>query len=230
MKEAKLNLPDLELTHDRYTVKWAYDIGDNKGHIIINYQKKESDRIQSLTAPLSSGDLEEVFRWCREKLFGVPSGSHADLTNSDFLRRIADLGHVAGADAARCRAIAAILDDLSNRPVEEIHSPEFDPDEPVFGPDELVMDYKDHPMSIGEHRSNDDRNAALWRPRDLLISYLRDIDEGNIKPDCMFVCYTTINDGKKGVSFTGWGTSSPNVQMTLGTIEMAKFRMLHSTT
>ncbi len=45
------------------------------------------------------------------------------------------------------------------------------------------------PMSLAEARAHREENAALWSPRDALISLLRDIDAGKVDPYAMVIAY-----------------------------------------
>lgn len=51
------------------------------------------------------------------------------------------------------------------------------------------MTYADSPITIGELRSDRTDSAGDWSPRELLISLLRGIDEGEISPESMVVLF-----------------------------------------
>jgi len=52
----------------------------------------------------------------------------------------------------------------------------------------MTDNFAGHPPSIGEIRADKSYHSKDWTPRDALISVLRDIDEGKIKPEALIVC------------------------------------------
>ena len=58
----------------------------------------------------------------------------------------------------------------------------------------MVENFKDHPVSIGEIRSDKSDNAADWTPRDALISLLRRIDNGE-DVDQLIISFHVTEDG-----------------------------------
>lgn len=50
--------------------------------------------------------------------------------------------------------------------------------------------FAEHPKSVAEIRSDKSNKTQDWTPRDLLISILRDIDAGKIKPTEMAVVWS----------------------------------------
>lgn len=55
-------------------------------------------------------------------------------------------------------------------------------------------DFSKHPMSLAEVRADKEADGRLWKPRDVLISLLRDIDSGKLKPDVIVVVHKTTKD------------------------------------
>ncbi len=91
-----------------------------------------------------------------------------------------------------------------------------------------MTDYKDHPPSVSEIKSDRSRNAKDWTPRDALISALRDLDAGKIKPNVLIIgCAEILETG--GVDPTFY-LSAPNVLLALGMIERTKEELIHSKT
>lgn len=84
-------------------------------------------------------------------------------------------------------------------------------------------DFKDHPVSITEARSDmvEKDSGTVWTPRDALIRMLRQIDAGEIKPDVLIICYRDIEN--KSVSYK---QASPDMYTTIGVIEDCKFEIL----
>lgn len=54
---------------------------------------------------------------------------------------------------------------------------------------DIPDNFADHPLSIGDIRSEKTQSAADWSPRDALIDCLREIDAGRMKPDALIICY-----------------------------------------
>lgn len=84
-------------------------------------------------------------------------------------------------------------------------------------------DFSNYPKSITEKRSEQERNAALWTPRDVLIDTLRALDAGEIEADALIVVHT--KDKGNGVSLTKWASAGPNVIITLGMLTYAMHRI-----
>lgn len=83
--------------------------------------------------------------------------------------------------------------------------------------------YGDAPISIGEHRANVSMNAADWSPREVILSVLRDMDNGIVEADAIVVVYRKM--ASKGIGDSAYVASSPDLQTTLGLLETAKFSM-----
>lgn len=81
------------------------------------------------------------------------------------------------------------------------------------------MDFKDHPTTIGELRSEKSTRGRDWSPRDVLISLLRDIDAGKFDVDALVVCYRHSGDR------TSFRQSTPDGLTLLGLLERVKFRI-----
>ena len=82
-----------------------------------------------------------------------------------------------------------------------------------------MTDYKDHPPSVSELRSEKTNDAAVWTPRDALIAALRDIDGGKQEPNCLVIIMGMIDDSSivMPVSYV----SSPNKFVTAGLLSIA---------
>ncbi len=79
-----------------------------------------------------------------------------------------------------------------------------------------MNDYKDHPESVLEIKSNLSQTAVHWTPRDALISALRDIDAGKISPCALIVgCAQVHEDGGVTPHFY---LAAPNGLVALGLI------------
>ena len=84
--------------------------------------------------------------------------------------------------------------------------------------------FKDYPQSLAELKSDRSANAADWTPRDALIAMLRDIDNGQIHPDALIVCYRDrVQNGDSDTTFV---QASPDLHTTLGLLEICKHRIL----
>lgn len=86
-----------------------------------------------------------------------------------------------------------------------------------------MTDFKDHPVSITERKSDlaTEDSGTLWTPRDVLIKMLRQIDNGEIEPDALIVCYREV----KGDEIS-YKQSSPSLYLTMGIMEAVKILML----
>lgn len=68
-------------------------------------------------------------------------------------------------------------------------------------------DFGKHPVSLAEVKAEKERDGRLWTPRDVLISLLRDIDNGVISPTTMVVVHKTVKKDDPRESYT-IGTAS----------------------
>jgi hypothetical protein len=80
------------------------------------------------------------------------------------------------------------------------------------------------PVSIGERRSLDEQDCALWSPREMLVKLLRDIDTGAWKPDGIVLCYFYKEDAG---TRTGMWRSRVTVMQAVAAVEMAKWDLLN---
>lgn len=80
------------------------------------------------------------------------------------------------------------------------------------------------PLSVAEHRANREEDGSLWRPRDAVISFLRDLDSGEIKNvDAVFIAFRMRGEGNATV--TKFRQATPDYHTALGLIEAAKYKM-----
>lgn len=84
-------------------------------------------------------------------------------------------------------------------------------------------DFKDHPVSVAERRSDKSEDAKDWTPRDLLIHMLRGIDSGTIKAETLLVCFRWKDD--EGHEHCSFRQASPSTCISLGLMEIIKQRM-----
>lgn len=89
--------------------------------------------------------------------------------------------------------------------------------------------YADYPKSVTELKSKDSDNAALWTPRDAVISFLRRLDEGEFEGCDTVVIFATYPNknpkAEKGTIMTHFSCASPTLQHTLGAIELGRLKM-----
>lgn len=69
--------------------------------------------------------------------------------------------------------------------------------------------YANHPLSVGDIRSERSNDAKDWSPRDVLIDTLRRIDRGEVAPAALVVVMKHESDGGR-MSSTETVTSSPS--------------------
>lgn len=79
----------------------------------------------------------------------------------------------------------------------------------------MSENFADHPISIAELRSDKAENAALWGPRDALLSLLREFDQG--KHDaCDALVIVFRHKTPSGGVVTRFRVSGPDIHVTLG--------------
>jgi hypothetical protein len=86
----------------------------------------------------------------------------------------------------------------------------------------MTDNFAGYPESLGELRN--DSNAALWTPREALISVLRDIDSGKVKPDALVVCFRETTG--KGETDSYFRQASPDVHVSLGLISFTAMKIV----
>jgi hypothetical protein len=85
----------------------------------------------------------------------------------------------------------------------------------------MSTDFSQHPVTIGELRSDRSRSSSDWSARDLLISLLRDIDRGAVSADAMVVVYRKRQED--GTTDTAYRACGPDLHVTLGLLERGKW-------
>lgn len=85
-------------------------------------------------------------------------------------------------------------------------------------------DFSNHPHSISELRGNKKRDGSEWTPRDALISALRDLDSGEVKPTSIVIIAGTMEDNNT-YRCTYYQSTRNNWEM-LGLIEDAKLTLI----
>jgi hypothetical protein len=84
----------------------------------------------------------------------------------------------------------------------------------------ITDSYANYPRSVNELRSHRSGNAADWSPREMLISLLRDMDSGRIKPESMVVAFRErLDTGYR----TDFHAACPDATVMTGLLETAKF-------
>ncbi len=83
-------------------------------------------------------------------------------------------------------------------------------------------DFAEHPESLTEHKARKTELAIHWTPRDALIAALRAIDSGEYQNvDTMVLCFRE-NDPKDDGTRTRFINCGPDIQTSIGTIEIVK--------
>lgn len=85
------------------------------------------------------------------------------------------------------------------------------------------MDYSNHPQTIGEIKSDKTGSSSDWTPRDALISALRDIDSGTIKPEHCLIIFGKVDEN--GATHTNFYNCTPNRYILMGLLEDHKRRL-----
>lgn len=91
----------------------------------------------------------------------------------------------------------------------------------------MADEFASAPQSIAEIRAHRSQDAKDWKPRDVLISVLRDIDSGEIAPDALVVVHRTVT--KPGTTDSAYEAASPDLQTSLGLLAQAQHQMLRQT-
>lgn len=86
----------------------------------------------------------------------------------------------------------------------------------------MVEDFKDHPISLAEIRSDKTMNAADWSPRDALIRLLRRIDSGEDAVTALVISYRYEDKDAPGGQGLGWTAATANKLETLGLLSYAQ--------
>lgn len=90
----------------------------------------------------------------------------------------------------------------------------------------MTESYADTPISISEARADREGIASVARPRDALISVLRQIDSGEMNIDSVVVFYRErVEDGKDYKTHYHIA-GGDGLHDTLGLIERAKYMVL----
>ena len=76
----------------------------------------------------------------------------------------------------------------------------------------MSTDFSQHPVTIGELRSDRSRSSSDWSARDLLISLLRDIDRGVVPADAMVVLHPKRQED--GTTDTVFRACGPGLYVT----------------
>lgn len=90
-------------------------------------------------------------------------------------------------------------------------------------PDGSDKSFAGHPQTVSELRANRDANASAWTPRDVLVSVLRDIDEGKFAPDALIVIHREFKS--PGHTSSHYAASAPDVHATMGMLAYAQFQV-----
>lgn len=85
----------------------------------------------------------------------------------------------------------------------------------------MTDDFSKHPMSITEARASKAGKASIWTPRDALIQTLREIDSGEISPDCCIIVMGKILPD--GTTFTETKLATQNAYVAYGLLERARY-------
>ncbi len=83
------------------------------------------------------------------------------------------------------------------------------------------INFKDAPISLGERRGKED--VSKLSPRDLLVSMLREIDNGELNLEGVVLCYFwTEGEG----TVTGLKRAQATIMQAVAMVEIAKYDLL----
>lgn len=89
------------------------------------------------------------------------------------------------------------------------------------------MDFKDHPLSITEIKSDRTNLGSDWTPRDALIALLLDIDSGARDVQSIFIA-ARVAGSSEGACRPFFSVAASDPIDALGTIELAKMAYVRS--
>lgn len=83
-------------------------------------------------------------------------------------------------------------------------------------------EFKDAPLTMGELRSEKTQDGSNWKPRDLLIKMLRDIDNG-LEVNTVVCFYTKIVEGQERIGFY---QASPDIFKAFAVVHLCNNKMI----
>jgi len=86
----------------------------------------------------------------------------------------------------------------------------------------LPESFSGYPVSVAEVRAERSQDCANYKPRDTLIAFLRDIDEGRINPDALVICFRETDE--EG-SATGFRNACPDILVAMGMMQRVAWRL-----
>lgn len=98
--------------------------------------------------------------------------------------------------------------------------PRAEPAEPAY-----PESFKDYPESLTHRKAEKAEDCSIWTPRDALLDVLRDIDSGKISPVSLVVAFSEHRDTTTHTR-TGYRQAGPSSAMNIGTMEVAKAKIL----
>jgi len=90
----------------------------------------------------------------------------------------------------------------------------------------MSEDFSNYPTSLQETKADKADDATLWSPRDLLISMLRDLDKGIIKPVDILICWSEKFEGEGEsplLRSTRYRQSVTGTYIGMGLLERVKY-------
>lgn len=88
--------------------------------------------------------------------------------------------------------------------------------------------FSNAPFSINELKATKHSSASHWGPRDVLVSMLREIDNGRVNPDALVLIYHVPNGSADVRGDVFVLTACKGFLKTLGLIARAKWIMQNS--
>jgi len=87
-------------------------------------------------------------------------------------------------------------------------------------------DFKDAPFTIGELRADRSGSGTDWKPRDVLVRLLRDIDAGRLNPEALVVVLYDPPEDDAPNGYIYHSVSSPLLTTSIAMIEITRWKML----
>ena len=81
------------------------------------------------------------------------------------------------------------------------------------------------PNELAERRAQEKSDCRLWTPKDALLACLRDIESGEINPECLAIHYSWVEDGENPDRLFSYYASNVTTLQHAGLLAMALSRI-----
>jgi hypothetical protein len=88
--------------------------------------------------------------------------------------------------------------------------------------------FSNAPISLTEVKAHKERSSEPWTARDALVSLLRDIDAGKVKPSSIIIVYDMFNEKNNG-STTFYVAAVRGFHKAIGMLTYCRWLMMDDT-